>query len=86
VEINDDAPHYTWSDILTATRTPRMTIFAWVDSFTILKLRYGDTVKKTTPGQNTKISKVISKQITDDEKATIATLDTLYSALSLNAG
>ncbi len=86
VEIDDDAPHYTWSDILTATRTPRMTIFAWVDSFTILKLHYGDTVKKITPALNKKINKVISKQITDDEKATIATLDTLYSALSLNAG
>jgi hypothetical protein len=86
VEIDDDAPHYTWSDIITATRTTRMTIFAWVDSFTILKLRYGDIVKKITTGQNTKINKVISKQITDDEKATIATLDTLYSALSLNAG
>ncbi len=86
VEMDDDAPHYTWSDILTAARTPRMTIFTWVDSFTILKRRYVDTVKKSTPGQNAKINKVISKQITDDEKATIATLDTLYSALSLNAG
>ncbi len=30
VEIDDDAPHYTWSEILTATRTPSMTVFAWV--------------------------------------------------------
>ncbi len=77
VEVDDDAPHYTWSDILTATQTPKMTVFAWVDSFTILTLRYGDTVK---------INKVVSKQITDDEKSIIATLNTLYSALSLNAG
>ncbi len=86
VEIDDDAPHYTWSDILTATRSPKMTIFAWVDSFTILTLRYGDTVKKITAVRSTKINKVVSKQITDDEKSIIATLNTQYSALALNAG
>ena len=63
-----------------------MTVYAWVDSFTILKLRYADTVKKITTSRNTKINKVISRQITDDEKATIATLNTMYSALTLNAG
>jgi hypothetical protein len=86
VEVDDDAPHYTWSEILTATRTSKMTVYAWVDSFTILKLRYADTVKKITTSRNTKINKVISRQITDDEKATIATLNTMYSALTLNAG
>jgi hypothetical protein len=79
VEVDDDAPHYTWSEILTATRTPKMTVYAWVDSFTILELRYADTVKKITTVRNTKINEVISKQITDDEKATIATLNTMYS-------
>ena len=41
VELDDDAPHHTWSNILTATRQPRMTLYAWVDSFTLLALRYG---------------------------------------------
>jgi hypothetical protein len=86
VEVDDDAPHYTWSDILTATRTPKMSVFAWVDSFTVRTLRYGDTVKKISAARSTKINKIISKQITDDEKSIIATLNTLYSALSLNAG
>ena len=43
VELDDDAPHYTWSDILTATRRPHMSLYAWVDSFTLLALRYGDS-------------------------------------------
>jgi hypothetical protein len=47
VKQNDDAPHYTWSDILTATRRPRMSVYAWVDSFTLLTLRYGETVKRS---------------------------------------
>ena len=33
-----------------------------------------------------KINKVVSKQITDDEESTIATLNTQYSAVALNAG
>jgi hypothetical protein len=86
VEIDDDASHYTWSDVLTATRAPGMTLFAWVDSFTILTLRYGDTVQKISPQRSAKVNKVISKQITDKEKAIIATLDTNYSALAINAG
>jgi hypothetical protein len=36
VEIDDDAEHFTWSDIMTATRQTRMSLFAWVDSFTIM--------------------------------------------------
>jgi hypothetical protein len=60
-----------------------MTLFAWVDSFTILILRYGDTVKRISPQRSTKVNKVVSKQITDKEKAIIATLDTRYSALGI---
>jgi hypothetical protein len=86
VEIDDDATHYTWSDILTATRTPSMTVFDWVDSFTLLTLRYGDTVKRIHPIRSTKINKVVSKQITDDEKAIIATLNTSYSSILQNSG
>jgi hypothetical protein len=40
VEKDDDASHYTWGDTLTATRMPKVTLFAWVDSFTSLALRY----------------------------------------------
>jgi hypothetical protein len=87
VEIDDDAPHYTWSDVLPATRAPGMTLFAWVDSFTILTLRYGDTFKKISALRSTKINKVVSKQITDNkEKSIIATLNPQYSALAINAG
>ena len=86
VEKDDDAPHFTWSDILTATRQSKMTVYAWVDSFTLLKLRYGDTVKTITKVRATKINKIISKQITDDEKLIIATLNTGYSAVDINEG
>jgi hypothetical protein len=86
VEQHDDAPHYTWSDILTATRRPRMSLFAWVDSFTLLTLRYGETVKKISKARQTKINRTVSKQITDEEKLTITTLHTPYSAIELNEG
>jgi hypothetical protein len=42
---DDDAAHYTWGEILTATRLPKVTLFTWVDSFTLLALRYAETVK-----------------------------------------
>jgi hypothetical protein len=57
-----------------------------VDSFTILTLRYGDTVKRISTQRSAKINRVISRQITDKEKAIIATLDTKCSALAINAG
>ena len=86
VELDDDAPHYTWSDILTATRRPRMTLYAWVDSFTLLTLRYGETVKKISKSRLTKINRTVCKQITDEEKLTIATINPAYSSIALNDG
>ena len=86
VEVDDDAEHFTWSDIMTATRQPRMTIFAWVDSFTILKLRYEETVTIISAGRIIKINNIISKQITEEEKSIIATLDPNYSAIQINKG
>ena len=86
VEKDDDAAHYTWSDILTATRLPKTTIFAWVDSFTLLTLRYGETCDKITKVRLTKINRVIAKQITDDEKLTIATLQASFTAVNIHNG
>jgi hypothetical protein len=63
-----------------------MTVFVWVESFTILTLRHGDIVKKVNIVHSTKINKVVTKQITDNEKSIIATLNTQYSAIALNAG
>ncbi len=85
VEVDDDAEHFTWNDIMTATRQPRMTIFAWVDSFTILKLRYGETVTTIPSVRIIKINNIISKQITEDEKSIIATLHPNYSAIDINS-
>ncbi len=82
VEVDDDAPHYTWSNILTATRQPRMSLFAWVDSFTLLALRYGETVKKITITRQVKINRTLCKQITDDEKLIISTINPTYSFIS----
>ncbi len=63
VEKDDDAAHYTWGDILTATRAPKTSLFAWVDSFTLLSLRYGETIERISAGRQNKINKVIAKQI-----------------------
>ncbi len=46
VEKDDDASHYTWGEILTATRLPKISLFTWVDSFTLLTLRYGETIDR----------------------------------------
>jgi hypothetical protein len=86
VEVDDDAPHYTWSNILTATRQPRMSLFAWVDSFTLLALRYGETVKRISNTRQVKINRTVSKQITDDEKLIISTISPAYSSVVLNTG
>ena len=86
VEKDDDAPHYTWSNILTATRQPKMSLYAWVDSFTLLALRYGETVKKITSTRQVKINRTVSKQITDDEKLVISTINPAFSAVIMNSG
>ena len=86
VEQDDDAPHHTWSNILTATRQPRVALYAWVDSFTLLALRYGETVKKITSTRQVKINRTVSKQITDEEKLVISTINPAYSAVVMNSG
>jgi hypothetical protein len=84
VEKDDDAAHYTWGEILTATRLPKVTLFAWVDSFTLLALRYAETVKdKVSRGRRTKINRVVAKQITEDEKLIIATLNVNFTAVKV---
>jgi hypothetical protein len=86
VEKDDDAPHYTWGDILTATRMPKISIFTWVDSFTLMSLCYEETIERISTGRQTKFNKVIAKQITDDEKQTIATLHPLLTAVKIQEG
>ncbi len=79
IEKDDEAAHYTWREILTATRLPKVTLFAWVDSFTLLALRYSETVKdKISKGRATKINKA--------EKLIIATLDANFTAVKLQKG
>jgi hypothetical protein len=58
----------------------------WVDSFTLLALRYGETVKKITNIRQIKINRTVSKQITDDEKLIISTINPAYSAIVMNSG
>ena len=86
VEKDDDASHYTWNDILHAIRAPGTTLFSWVDSFTLRSLRYAETIEKISGVRLTKINKIIAKQITDDEKLTISTLNSAYSAIKIQDG
>ena len=86
VEKDDDASHYTWNDILHAVRAPRTTLFSWVDSFTLRSLRYAETIEKISGVRLTKINKIIAKQITDNEKLTIATLNNSYTAIKIQDG
>ena len=86
VEKDDDASHYTWGEIMSATRQPKISLFAWVDSFTLLSLRYGETIDRISTGRQTKINKVIAKQIMDEEKLTIATLKPELTAIRIQDG
>ncbi len=67
---DDDAPHTTWDKILKATREPKMSIYNWVDPFTVRILRHTEsTSKKLGKRKRIKVNKIIiTKQITDDEK------------------
>ena len=87
VDKDDDAPHYAWDGILKTTRQPKTTIFAWVESFQLLKARYAATIDgKISKKRTIKINQVIVNQITDNEKRTIATLNTTYTSLVLQQG
>ncbi len=57
-----------------------------MDSFTLRTLRYSETVKTLTGVRRTKINKIIAKQITDDEKLTISTLNSAYTAITIQEG
>jgi hypothetical protein len=76
VDVNDDAPHITWDRILKATREPRTSLYSWVDSFTAHMLRHSEsTAKKISKKKRIEINKIISKEITEDEKLIITTID-----------
>jgi hypothetical protein len=86
VEKDDDASYYTWGEIFTATRMPKISLFTWVDSFTLLSPRYGETIDRISHGRQTKMNKVIARQITDDKKQTIATLHPAFTAIKIQDG
>ncbi len=80
VDADDDAPHTTWDRILKATREPRTSLYSWVDSFTVHMPRHSEsTAKKINKKKRIKINKIISKQITEDEKLIITT-STIYQS------
>ena len=87
VDADDDAPHTTWDRILKATREPKISLYAWVDSFTVHVLRHSEsTAKPLTKKKKIKINKVISKQITEDEKLIITTINSTYTSDYINKG
>jgi hypothetical protein len=87
VDADDDAPHTTWDRILKATREPKTSLYAWVGSFTVHVLRHSEsTAKFLTKKKKIKINKVISKQITEDEKLIITTINSTYTSDYINKG
>jgi hypothetical protein len=64
-----------------------MSIYNWVDSFTVLVLRHTEsTSKKLGKKKRIKVNKIIAKQTTDDEKLIITTIDPKYTTAFINAG
>jgi hypothetical protein len=88
VDDDDDAPHTTWDKTLKATREPKMSIYNWVDSFTMRILRHTEsTSKRLGKKKRIKVNKIIAKkQITDDEKLIITTIDPRFTTAFINAG
>ena len=72
--------------VLECPLQPKVSLYAWVDSFTLLTLRYGETVKKVSGTRQIKINKTVSRQITDDEKLVISTINPAFSAVVMNSG
>ncbi len=52
----------------------------------MLALRYGETVEEISKARQTKINRVVAKQITDEEKLVIATLQSAFSAVNIHNG
>jgi hypothetical protein len=87
VDADDDAPHTTWDRILKATREPKTSLYAWMDSFTVHVLRHSEsTAKPLAKNKKIKINKVVSKQITEDEKLIITTVNSTYTSDYINKG
>jgi hypothetical protein len=87
VDADDDALHTTWDRILKATRGPKISLYGWVDSFTVHILRHlKSTAKPLTKMKRITINKVISKQITEDEKLIITTINSTYTSDYINKG
>ena len=64
-----------------------MSIYNWVDSFTVRILRHTEsTSKRLGKKKRIKVNKTIAKQITDDEKLIITTIDFRFTTAFINAG
>jgi hypothetical protein len=64
-----------------------MSLYAWVDSFTVHVLRHTEsTTKKLGKIKRIKINKIIAKQITEDEKLVITTINQTYTSTFISAG
>jgi hypothetical protein len=57
-----------------------------VDSFTVLILRHTESISKKLKKKRIKVNKIIAKQITDDEKLIITTIDHRYTTAFINDG
>jgi hypothetical protein len=58
-----------------------------VDSFTVHVLRHSEsTAKSLTKRKKIKINKIVSKQITEDEKLIITTINSTYTSDYINKG
>jgi hypothetical protein len=87
VDADDDAPHTTWDKILKSTREPKTSLYTWVDSFTVHILRHSErTAKKLSKKKRIKINKIIAKQITEDEKLIITTINSTFTSAYINDG
>jgi hypothetical protein len=64
-----------------------MSIYNWVDSFTVRILRHTESPsKKLGKKKRIKVNKIIAKQITDDEKLIITTIDPKFTTTFINTG
>jgi hypothetical protein len=88
VRDNENSVHILWTHILLHTRESLVNVYNWVVSFELPSVRritqcQGTALKKA---QVSRLKQLISKQITDAEKLTITTINTLLTADLIDAG
>jgi hypothetical protein len=87
VQENENAVHISWTAILLHTRELLQPLYQWQASFDPLTRKYEQAkTKDLTKVEYRKLKCLITKQITDDEKAILAGIDSTFTIENIDNG